>query len=551
MDRTPAMVVALLAVLKAGGAYVPLDPGYPEQRLAFLLRDSGAPLVLASRRLAAALPRVGARIVYLDDPEVLAAESAAPAAQPAGPGNLAFLIYTSGSTGRPKGVAIEHRSVVALLAWTHGVFGAAELEGVLASTSICFDLSVFELFTPLTRGGAVVLAAHALDLPNLAETVRVTLINTVPSALQELLATAGLPSSVRTVNLAGEPLSRALSDRVFQLSAVERVLNLYGPSEDTVYSSAALVERDAATEPAIGRPVAGSRAYVLDGDGHPAPLGVAGELHLAGAGLARGYFGRPELTAEKFVPDPWSGIPGTRLYRTGDIVRLRPSGEIEFLGRGDQQVKIRGFRIELGEIEAVLRAHPAVREAVVLAREDRPGPRRLVAYVVPFADGHLDTGELRAFLAEGLPGFMLPELFVQLAALPLTPNGKLDRAALPAPAAPSFEPDRFVPPRTDLEELLAALWTRVLGAERVGASDDFLALGGNSLLAIRIAGFLRQFLKVSISPGTLFRARTVADLASLVTTLEERSGQTEKIASLLLKVGAGQNLAPDRTGDVA
>jgi amino acid adenylation domain-containing protein len=388
MERSMDLVVGLLAILKAGGAYVPLDPSYPKERLAFMLADARVPVLLTRRNLLEILPEHAGRVVCLDtDWDDIALESEEKVPFGPGPGNLAYLLYTSGSTGNPKAVAIEHRSPRALLSWAHSVFSAAEMAGVLASTSICFDLSVFELFAPLTMGGRVILAENALALPELAAISDITLINTVPSAIAELLLLNAVPPSTRTICLAGEPLKPDLVREIYQSTRVTRVYDLYGPTEDTTYSTFALRTPDGPQT--IGRPIAGTQAYVLDTEQEPAPIGVSGELHLGGKGLARGYFKRPESTAEKFVPDPFSREPGRRLYKTGDMARYLADGNIEFLGRVDHQVKIRGFRIELGEIESVLAQHSEVREAIVVAQEDA-GPstqlkasKRLAAYIVP------------------------------------------------------------------------------------------------------------------------------------------------------------------------
>ncbi|MCP4659111.1 MAG: amino acid adenylation domain-containing protein, partial [bacterium] len=390
LERSAEMVVAILGVLKAGGAYLPLDPEYPRERLAFMLDDAKALLVLTEERLLGVLPDDGTRVLRLDrdlERQAIAEYRGDDLVHLAGADNLAYLIYTSGSTGRAKAVAIEHRSAVAMVEWTREVFAPEEIAAVLASTSICFDLSVFELFVPLSRGGTVILAATALDLPALPAASEVTLINTVPSAMTELLRSGGVGPGVRTINLAGEPLRRALVDEIAGLGTAGRVLNLYGPSEDTTYSTSTVVPQGVSREPTIGRPVAGTRSYLVDRHLRPVPAGVVGELLLAGEGLARGYLDRPEQTASRFVPDPLSGDPrsarpgtlhlspsgGTRTYRTGDLARFAPDGELEFLGRIDHQVKVRGFRIELGEIEAALGRHPGVRDAVVVAREDEPG----------------------------------------------------------------------------------------------------------------------------------------------------------------------------------
>src|SRR6185369_16812864 len=374
--------------------------------------------------------------------------------------NLAYLIYTSGSTGRPKGVAIEHRSAVALIHWARSLFPPEDLAAVLAATSICFDLSVFEIFVPLSWGGSIHLADNALAIAQggtgIAEGL--TLINTVPSAMAELVNLKAVPATVRTVNLAGEPLPRALVDRIYELGTVERVMNLYGPSEDTTYSTWATIPRGTSTAPSIGRPVSGTRAYLVDRRLGLAPLGIPGEVVLAGAGLARGYHGRPDLTAERFIPDPFAAEPGGRLYRTGDLARHLPSqhsDEIDFLGRIDHQVKVRGFRIELGEVEAVLAAHPAVERAVVGTHSYGPQDLRLVAWVA--AVDQVESEALRAWVGERLPEFMVPSAVVVLPALPLTPNGKVDRRALPPPAAPNVSETTSEPRRTPLEELIAGL----------------------------------------------------------------------------------------------
>ena len=508
LDRSSSLLVGLLGVLKAGGAYVPLDPAYPRERLAFMLEDSGAALVLSERSLAPILPAGAARVVLLDDgPEE-------PAGGPVAVdgGNLAYVIYTSGSTGRPKGVAIEHRSAAALVQWALGAFTYEELEAVYAATSVCFDLSVFELFVPLAMGGRVILGQDALALANRAGACEPTLINTVPSAMEELLRMGAVPPSVRVVNLAGEPLRRGLADRVHALGTVRRLLNLYGPSEDTTYSTWKQVDRGLG-EPTIGRPVDATRAYVLDARLQPVPKGVPGELCLAGIGLARGYLGRAGLTAERFLPDPFAAQPGGRMYRTGDRVRWRGEGDLELLGRLDHQVKVRGYRIELGEIEAALLACEGVEEAVAAVREESGGERRIAAYV---AGRKVPPGtDLREHLRERLPLYMVPALFVHLETLPRTPNGKIDRRALPAPdgGRPELR-SSYVAPRNASEQLLASIWSQVLGVERVGAHDDFFELGGDSILSIQIVARANQS-GLRLTARDVFEQPTVAALAAL------------------------------------
>ena len=395
MERSLEMVIGLLGILKAGGAYVPLDPAYPQERLSFILEDASAPVLLTKEHLVENLPAHSAQVVCLDkDWEDICKESAENVSSAVESNDLAYVIYTSGSTGRPKGVAIEHHSTVALLEWTNAVFTEEDLKGVLASTSICFDLSVFELFVPLTRGGKVILVEDALQLIDLKEADQVTLINTVPSAIAELVRVGKIPGSVRTVNLAGEPLPQSLVKQIYERGNVERVFDLYGPSEDTTYSTYALRERDGVAT--IGRPIANTKVYILDQQMRPVPVGIAGELYIGGDGLARGYLNRPELTRERFIADLVSDDPQGRLYKTGDLVRYLSDGNIEFLGRIDHQVKIRGYRIELGEIESVLNEHSAVRESVVMAREEETGDKRLVAYVVQDSQYQQSADEVEA-----------------------------------------------------------------------------------------------------------------------------------------------------------
>jgi amino acid adenylation domain-containing protein len=510
LDRSTDLIATLLGVLAAGGAYVPVDPAYPVERRALMLEDSGAAVLVTRGGLSADLPATGARVLDLDI-ESIPASDGLPFV-PVLPENLAYLIYTSGSTGRPKAVAIEHRSAVALAGWARETFAAEELGGVLAATSVCFDLSVFEIFTPLAWGGRVLLAENALELPSLPYAAEVRVLNTVPSAAAELVRGGGLPPSVRTVNLAGEPLPAALAARLYATGTVERVLNLYGPSEDTTYSTGSLVVRDGGRAPAIGRPLPGTRAYVVDSAGQPVPVGVAGELWLAGAGLARGYLGRPELTAERFAPDPFSVRPGERVYRTGDLVRFRSDGEMEFLGRIDHQVKVRGFRIELGEVEAALVSHPAVEDCVCVVRD-----AALVAYVA----GSPDLNQLRDHLGRRLPEYMVPSVFVVLDALPRTPNGKVDRKALPAPGRVRGDEETYAAPTDPTEELLAGFWGEVLGVERVGIHDNFFSLGGHSLLATQVISRVREALGVELPQREVFEAPTVAALARAVRAARE------------------------------
>ncbi len=511
--RTPEMVVGVLGILKAGGAYVPLDPAYPAERLAFTLADAEVPVLVTQEALLPVLPRHTASVVLLDRLPDGVKRMAAPVSAD----NLAYLIYTSGSTGRAKGVAITHRSAAEMVRWASGVFPPADLAGVLAATSLCFDLSVFELFVPLSLGGTVILAANALELPELPAAGEVTLVNTVPSAVAELVRNGGIPGSVRTVNLAGEALPGPLVAEIYERTGVERVLNLYGPSEDTTYSTFAVAPRGVAV-PEIGRPIAGARAYVLDRGGRPVPMGAPGDLHLGGSGLARGYLGRPDLTAERFVPDPFGGRPGARLYRTGDLVRQRPDGSLAFLGRIDHQVKVRGFRIELGEVEAALARHPAVRAAAVAVRGESLAERHLAAFVVPRGES-LSPASLREHLAALLPEPAVPSAFVILDDLPRTPNGKVDRRALAALSVletPAGRSAPYAPPATPAGEELAAVWRQLLGVDTVGGADNFFELGGHSLLASQLVARIRQAFGVQLPLSAVFQAPTLDALARVV-----------------------------------
>jgi amino acid adenylation domain-containing protein len=535
MDRSLDMLVALLAVLKAGGAYVPLDPEYPPQRLAFMLADSGARALLTQQRLAGLLPEHRARLIYVDtEAHAIAAESAENLECDVSARNLAYVIYTSGSTGWPKGTAIEHRSAAVLSQWARESFGPEAFAGTLALTSICFDLSIFELFVPLHWGGKVIIARDALSLSQAPAEHPVTLINTVPSAIDELLQLNQLPASAAVVNLAGEPLQKKLVQQLYERKTIKQVFNLYGPTEDTTYSTAGLMKRD--ESPTVGRPISNTSSYVLDRRGRPVPAGIPGELHLGGMGLARGYLGRPELTAEKFIPDPFSVEPGSRMYRTGDLARFLPDGRIDFLGRMDHQVKIRGYRIECGEIEAVLNEHPSVKTCVVVARAEADD-RRLVAYVVPHEDEKPGPLELRSFLRSRLFEQMIPSVFVLLDEMPLTPNGKIDRRALPAPedSRPEIE-QRYVAPRNDIESALVELWQEVLGINTIGVSDNFFDLGGHSLKATRLLSKVRSIFRTELPLSAVFEATTVEALACALVEHEPKPGQTAKIAQVLKRI---------------
>ncbi|WP_448269199.1 amino acid adenylation domain-containing protein [Nostoc sp. DSM 114159] len=521
MKRSPEMLIALLAILKAGGAYVPLDPAYPQERLTFMVEDSQTKVLLTQSHLVELFAKSNVHIVCIDrDSQLLTQQSRENLFSEVKSNHLAYVIYTSGSTGVPKGVAIAHESCVALLTWSREVFTDDDLAGVLASTSICFDLSVFELFVPLSWGGKVILVENALHLPSLV--AEVSLVNTVPSIIAELLQVDGLLPSVRTVNLAGEPLQNQLVEQIYQNDRIQKVFNLYGPSEDTTYSTFAQVNRD--SNVTIGRPIANTQIYLLDTKLQPVPIGVPGEIYIGGAGLARGYLNRPELTKERFISNPFNNKLESRLYKTGDLARYLLDGNLEYLGRIDRQVKIRGFRIELGEIENALLKHPAVQKIVVLAREDKPRVQQLVAYIVLLPDETLTTSELRSYLKELLPEYMVPGVFIFLDTLPLLPNGKVNRRALPVPEdlRPTLTTTYEVP-QSEMEQQIAQLWQEVLHLDRVGIHDNFFDLGGHSLLMIQVNYKLRAILQRNISVVEMFQNPTIYSLAQYLSQQRQLS----------------------------
>jgi amino acid adenylation domain-containing protein len=530
LERHADLIVALFAVLKAGGAYIPLDPAYPKDRVAYMLKDSRARAVITQADLAPAFDGASVERIVVDaDADRIASEPSTDLEGGATNTDLAYVIYTSGSTGLPKGVAIEHRSAGTLVHWARTVFSEHEIAGVLAATSVCFDLSVFEIFFPLAFGGRVILADYALEIASIPAREEVTLVNTVPSAVAEIVRARSMPASVETVCLAGEPLPTQLVDQIYDSTQAQRVLDLYGPSEDTTYSTCAL--REPGARATIGRPIANTRAYVLDARREPVPIGAVGELYLAGDGVARGYLHRDELTAERFVSGTFGGRSVERAYRTGDLARYRPDGALEFLGRNDHQVKIRGFRIELGEIEAALAQQEEVQDAVVVVREDRPGDKRLVAYIVPQSDGADLADRLRSGLRDKLPGYMVPAHFVLLAALPQTPNGKLDRKSLPSPDIDALTAGtRHLAPRTPTEARIADMWTDAIGIEPPGVDADFFDVGGDSLKAAQIITALRSAFGVDAGMRHLFERPTIAGLAEIVDVLAVSSAGTRESA---------------------
>ncbi len=506
LRRQVELVVALLGILKAGGTYVPLDPAYPAQRVQQILDDATPAWVLLEPGLLAEEAVPAATVLSLPElSDALRVQPVHAPAQVVWPAQLAYTIYTSGSTGRPKGVAISHGNVEALLYWSAQRYPTQALARTGAGTSICFDLSVFELFAPWAQGGAVVLVDDGLALGDAS--LQLTLVNTVPSVLRTLLEQGGLGPTVQVVNVAGEALAGSLVEATLG-SGVAAMYNLYGPSEDTTYSTEWRAE--AGMRPLIGRPLPNTRAHVLDAALNPVPQGTVGELYLAGAGVSRGYLGRAELTAERYLPEP--GSDGERMYRTGDLVRYGADGQLDYVGRADHQVKVRGFRIELGEVEIGLRGCAGVRDAVVVARADAAGGYRLDGYV---AGDAVQAEALREQLATRLPAYMVPARLCVLDALPLTPNGKVDRKALPLLEAVAEE---VVAADGPLEQQLQAIWGQLLEQPQIGVTANFFHSGGHSLLAVQLMSRVREAFGVSLPLSLVYRAPTIRGFASAMQT---------------------------------
>ncbi len=542
VERSLEMVVALLGILKAGGAYLPLDPSYPEERLAFMLDDGNVTVLITQEKLEASLPRYRAKLIIL---ECLAADPQhCPDTNPepkVNPDHLAYVIYTSGSTGTPKAVMVPHRGVVRLVKDTdYADFDAAQT--FLQFAPISFDASTFEIWGALLNGARlVVFPPHTPSLDELADALTHDKITTLwlTASLFHLMVDHHLErlTGLRQLLAGGDVLSVSHVRKFLPAASGCRLINGYGPTENTTFTCCHTVTpQSIVSSVPIGRPIANTQVYILDPQLNPVPIGVPGELHIGGAGLARGYLSRHELTQEKFIPNPFSEERGARLYKTGDLVRYLADGNIEFLGRIDHQVKIRGFRIEPGEIEAVLNRHAQVNACAVIAREDTPRDKRLVAYVVAAEENAPGDARLRDHLKQTLPDYMLPSAFVVLDKLPLTPNGKLDRKSLPAPECRAEA--SYVAPRTPTQETLAAIWAEVLKLDKIGIHDNFFELGGHSLLATQVISRIRASLKVELPLRSLFERPTVAELAAVIAhTLMENISE-EEIANLLNEVEA-------------
>ncbi|HLM54983.1 MAG TPA: amino acid adenylation domain-containing protein, partial [Pyrinomonadaceae bacterium] len=551
LERSPQMVTAILAVLKAGGAYLPLDPAQPRERLRFMLEDSGARVLLTQQSLLPLLDSYDGEVLCLDSDrwEVSGDGAEAPAVE-VGDDNLAYVIYTSGSTGRPKGVMVEHRSIVNHLRWRQDAYPLDGTDRFLQKASVGFDISVWEIFAPLAAGARLVLARpggqqDAAYLVRLMAGEGVTTAHFGPAMLHAFLLEPGVEAcaGLKRVFCGGEPLGAELQ-ALFGARLRAALHSQYGPTETTVdvtaWDCAGVGEGPYAP---IGRPIANTRVYILDAHGQLVGPGVPGELHVGGAAVARGYLGRAGLTAERFVPDPYGGGAGGRLYRTGDVGRYLGDGSIEFVGRLDEQVKVRGYRIEPGEVEAALMAHPGVRECVVVAREYSPGDKRLVAYVVPAGGGETEqlAAEARAFVQQRLPDYMVPAAFVPLDELPLTTNGKIDRKALPAPDAAAAAAGVYATPETPTEEALQAIWQAALSVPSLSVTAGFSELGGHSLLAIHLMSKVNRHFGSALQLRDLFLMQTVREMAAhLDSRLRSREEERAPIHPNLLELKAGE-----------
>ncbi len=519
LERSINMIVALLAVLKSGAAYVPLDPAYPAERIAFVVEDAGISLLLTQTELLHSLPASSAITI---DMQTIAAELAREdrcvPQSPARPENLAYVLYTSGSTGKPKGVQITHANLVNFLISMQREPGLRASDSLLGVTTLSFDIAGLEIYLPLITGARLILASRseASDGRALLDLMRrhhATVMQATPATWRMLLEAGWKGSPELRILCGGEALPGDLASQLLPRCA--QLWNMYGPTETTIWSSVYRVQSAAATLP-IGRPIANTTFYILDSRMRPLPMGVAGELFIGGEGVARGYLRRPELTAEKFLSDPFAERPGARLYRTGDIARYLRDGNVQYLGRSDFQVKIRGFRIELGEIESALSKHPSVQECVAVTRENGPGDTRLVAYAVPRPGFRIAAAELRTWVKQTLPSYMVPSVIVELDALPLTPNGKVDRKALPKPGATVSTATDFVPARDEIELALTRIWQEVLNVSTVGIRDNFFDLGGHSLLAVRLMAEIKEKIGRDIPLTALFQGATVEYLAEVI-----------------------------------
>ncbi len=563
LERSADMIVAILGVLKAGGAYLPLDPNHPRERLTHMLEDSGAPVLLTQQDYRDRLASAGLKVVDLKEAQAAIGECGADNPVPlAGPDNLIYVIYTSGSTGAPKGVLLTHGNAARLFDAANEPYGFGEADVWTMFHSYAFDFSVWEMWGALRYGGRLVVVPEETSqspraLYDLLAAQDVTVLSITPSVFREFLGVAAdlsEPLKLRLVIFGGEALDLDSLTPWFDRHGFDRprLVNMYGITETTVHVTYRPISADdypSLSRSPIGAPLSDLQTYILDTQMRPVPVNVPGELYVGGSGLARGYLNRPGLTAERFAPNPFSAQAGARLYRTGDRARFVGDLEIDYLGRADNQMKIRGFRIEAGEVEAAIRRHEAVRDVAVVAYEEAPGDARLVAHIVPRDGATLAAGELRGYLSESLPAYMIPSRFMFADGLPMTPSGKIDRRALPAPGAGRPEIDQaYVAPRNELEQELAAIWSEILGAEKVGIYDDFFELGGHSLLATRLISRVRETFEVDLPLSSLFEVTTIDGLAVAILSSKTEQENADVIDDIFAEFDDA-DMQQSRSGD--
>ncbi|MEO8209649.1 MAG: amino acid adenylation domain-containing protein, partial [bacterium] len=523
VERSIEMVIGILGILKAGGAYIPIDTSYPQSRIEFMISDSNAKVLITQKSIAETLPENISKIVFIDDDwKKISNESSDNFDSKVTLDNIAYVIYTSGSTGFPKGVMITHRSLSNHMLWMKDAFGFDSADSVLQKTPFSFDASVWEFYLPLILGGKLVMAIPEghMDIAYLTETIQknnISILQLVPTLLRMLLDENGIENckSLRTVFCGGEALTLDLKEKLFQKLNVN-LYNLYGPTEATIDATYFKCEPSSENKIIpIGKPIYNTQAYILDKFLNPLPAGVQGELMIGGVDVARGYLNNPGLTKEKFISDIFKKTIGAKLYRTGDLAKYFKNGNIEFIGRADHQIKLRGFRIELGEIESKLSQHKEIKDATVIVREDKPGNQRLTAYIVPKNSETVSINDIKVFLRNSLPEYMIPTAFISLEKMPLLPNGKIDRNSLPAPETSKSGEETFVAPRIPAEEILAEIWKEILGFEKVGIHDNFFELGGDSIMSIQIISRANQS-GIKITPKQIFQFQTIAELSGVI-----------------------------------
>lgn len=549
LERKAHLIISLLGILKAGFAYVPLDPSYPKDRLEFMINNSQLSVIITQESLQNNLPNYPTIIVNLDQDQDKINQCSIEKIELIPDSNkLAYIIYTSGSTGTPKGVEILHKNTVAFIDWAINFYTFEQLKGVLASTSICFDLSIFEIFVTLSVGGTVILVDNILHLPESPHATQVTLIDTVPSAIASICKINGIPPSVNTVNLAGEALSNNIVQQVYKFEHIQQVFNLYGPSEDTTFSTVAFIPRGYDDIPPIGKPISQTDVFLLDENLQIVSEGQLGEIYLTGAGIARGYRNRQDLTAERFLVNPFTDNPDSKMYKTGDIGVYLPDGQLKFVGRNDQLVKIRGFRVELGEIEATLERHPNINKAVVILHKFSEQDQRLIAYItlkIPTENEQI-TPAIIQYLKTKLPVHEIPSKFIILTEFPQTLNGKIDRKSLPLPPRENPRKSGYVEPSNPREIKLVDIWQNVLNLDYIGINDNFFDLGGDSLKAIVLMDEINTYFKCDITIDKFLQNSTIQSLAKNIPLKKSINLSKDELNLIKYDVILTSNIYPEK-----